>query len=249
VATQALLDQSGAASLSVALVADGHVAWQQGFGYADKATQTAPGPDTMYGIGSVSRMLATVATMQLVDQGLVSLDQPVARYVPELSSLSPSYGQITVRMLLDHSSGLPGTVYDSLQVVDASRSDTTAEMFLRIPGFGSRDMWDLTSVAGGGDDLFRYGGAVYRPMATAPALAGGANSVAYASATEAAWVKVPAVATVTVSAGAAWRLFSSGVDFVDGGFTLPATLRAPAGAYLALFGAAGASATVTVVPD
>ena len=114
-ATQALLDQTGAASMSVALSANGRVVWQQGFGYADKATQTAPGPDTMFGIGSVSKMLAAVATMRLVDQGLVSLDQPVTQYIPTFSMQTPSYRQVTVRMLMDHSSGFPGSTYDNSQ--------------------------------------------------------------------------------------------------------------------------------------
>ena len=56
----------------------------QGFGYADRATQAAPGPDTMYGIASVSKILATVATMQLVDQGKVDLDAPDHALHPDL---------------------------------------------------------------------------------------------------------------------------------------------------------------------
>ena len=47
-AARELLEQSGAASISVAFVSGDRVVWSQGFGYADKATQTAPGADTMY---------------------------------------------------------------------------------------------------------------------------------------------------------------------------------------------------------
>ena len=110
-AAQALLEQSGAASLSLALVSGERVVWQETFGYADKATSTAPEADTMYGIGSVSKILAAVAVMKLVDEGKVELDAPFTRYVPAFSMLSPAYRQITVRMLLDHSSGLPGSTY------------------------------------------------------------------------------------------------------------------------------------------
>lgn len=110
-AAKALLKQSGAASLSLALVADGRVVWSQGFGYADKTTSTPPQAGTMYGIGSVSKMLATVAAMKLVDQGKLELDAPVTRYLPGFTMQSPAYRQITVRMLLDHSSGFPGSTY------------------------------------------------------------------------------------------------------------------------------------------
>jgi len=110
-AAQALLDQSGAASLSLALVSGDRVVWQEAFGYADKATSTPPQADTMYGIGSVSKMLATVAAMKLVDQGKLELDAPLVNYLPELAARYSVYGQITLRMLLDHSSGFPGSTY------------------------------------------------------------------------------------------------------------------------------------------
>ena len=133
-AAQALLEQSGAASLSLALVSGDRVVWQEALGYADKATSTAPQADTMYGIGSVSKMLATVAAMKLVDQGLVELDAPLALYVPEIATQFPVYGQVTIRMLLDHSSGFPGTTYGDAstsvyfpgylqQVLDAVRTE------------------------------------------------------------------------------------------------------------------------------
>lgn len=112
-AARALLEQSGASSLSLALVSNGHTVWRQAFGYADTATETRPVAATMYGIGSVSKMIATVAVMQLVDDGLVSLDEPFATYVPAFTMASPGYRDVTVRMLIDHSSGFPGSTYGS----------------------------------------------------------------------------------------------------------------------------------------
>ena len=85
--------------------------WQEAFGYADKDARTAPAADTMYGIGSVSKMLATVAVMKLADRGEVDLDRPLCEYLPSFRMPLPMYRQITVRMLLDHSSGLPGSTY------------------------------------------------------------------------------------------------------------------------------------------
>jgi CubicO group peptidase (beta-lactamase class C family) len=113
-AAQALLEQSGAPSLSLALISGDRIVWQEGFGYADKATSTPPAADTMYGLGSVSKMLATIATMKLVDQGKLDLETAVSQYVPAFTTLSPACRQITVRMLLDHSSGLPGSDYANL---------------------------------------------------------------------------------------------------------------------------------------
>ena len=113
-AAQTLLEQSGAASLSLVLMRGDRVVWQEAFGVADTATSAPPSADTMYGIGSVSKMLAAVAAMRLVDQGKVDLDAPLTRYLPGLLMSSAAYRQITVRMLLDHSSGLPGSSYGNI---------------------------------------------------------------------------------------------------------------------------------------
>lgn len=63
----------------------------------------------VYGIGSVSKMFGTVAVMLLVDRGKVDLDAPVTDYIPEFEMADERYREITVRMLLNHSSGIMGT--------------------------------------------------------------------------------------------------------------------------------------------
>lgn len=63
---------------------------------------------TMYGIGSVSKIYTTAAVMKLVESGTLSLDTPVTKYLPEFKMADPRYKDITVRMLLNHSSGLWG---------------------------------------------------------------------------------------------------------------------------------------------
>ncbi|MGE8038175.1 serine hydrolase domain-containing protein [Lysinibacillus sp. NPDC093692] len=67
--------------------------------------------DTLYGIGSVSKMYAAAAVMKLVDEGKVDLDGPVVHYVPDFKMKDERYKRITPRMLLNHSSGLQGTEY------------------------------------------------------------------------------------------------------------------------------------------
>lgn len=63
----------------------------------------------LYGIGSVSKIYCTAAVMKLVEQGKVDLDSPVTEYLPEFTMADDRYRQITVRMLLNHTSGLMGT--------------------------------------------------------------------------------------------------------------------------------------------
>lgn len=106
--SQALTDTNTSA-ISVALIDGERIVWAEAFGVIDKTAKTAPDTKTMFAIGSVSKMLAAIATMILVDRRLVDLDAPLTRYVTDFRMASEGYAAITVRMLLSHASGFPGT--------------------------------------------------------------------------------------------------------------------------------------------
>lgn len=110
-AAKEVMEQTGASSISLALIDGEQVVWAEAFGLADKTSQAAPSADTMYCIGSTSKMVAAIAVMKLVDQGVISLDRPLKEYITSFSMASPEYTQVTVRMLLNHSAGLPGGEY------------------------------------------------------------------------------------------------------------------------------------------
>ncbi len=101
-------------SISVALIDRDRVLWAEAFGVIDKTTKVAPTVDTLFCIGSCSKMLATIASMILVERGQLNLDQPLQRYLSGFKMASPEFAQITVRMLLNHSSGFPGAEYRGL---------------------------------------------------------------------------------------------------------------------------------------
>ena len=105
---QALVD-TNTPSISVALVDDQRVIWAEAFGVIDKEQGLAPTTQTRFCIGSCSKVLAAMATMILVERGLVALDAPLVTYVPAFGMLSPEADAITIRQLLSHASGLPGT--------------------------------------------------------------------------------------------------------------------------------------------
>lgn len=109
-ALQDSLNATGANSISIALTDANGVVWRAGVGKVNSAGET-PTALTRYGIGSVSKMVTTIAVMQLVEAGKVTLDTPVADVISDFSMADPAYRQITVRMLLNHSAGFPGTNY------------------------------------------------------------------------------------------------------------------------------------------
>ena len=109
-AAQELINQ-GVSAVAIALADDKRIIWSQRFGLADRDTGQMPTDSTIFGTGSVSKMLATIAVMKLVDRGVVDLDTPLVTYLPAFRMAAPGYEKITVRMLLNHSSGVPGSDY------------------------------------------------------------------------------------------------------------------------------------------
>jgi CubicO group peptidase (beta-lactamase class C family) len=103
------MEKQQVTGLSIALVDDQKVVWAEGFGYADKAGGIAATSDTIYRAGSISKLFTATAAMQLADDGLLNIDQPLQRYLPEFSIKSrfPDAAPITPRSLLTHHSGLP----------------------------------------------------------------------------------------------------------------------------------------------
>ena len=76
---------------------------------SDTASTQTTADERIYCLASVSKVYVTAAVMQLVDQGLVDLDAPVTEYIPDFTMADPRYTQITVRMLMNHTSGIMGT--------------------------------------------------------------------------------------------------------------------------------------------
>lgn len=106
----ALLTKShGATSVQYALIDNGKLILSGQAGKNDMEGEQRLTKDTLYGIGSVSKMYATAAVMKLVDEGKVDLDAPVVNYVPDFKMKDERYKRITPRMLLNHSSGLQGS--------------------------------------------------------------------------------------------------------------------------------------------
>lgn len=102
--------------LAIALVDDQQVVWARGFGYANKADRVASTPDTEYEICSISKLFSGTMIMQLSDQGLLDISDPLTRYIPTFSIGRPvgftvaTPEPITVRSILTHHSGIPGEI-------------------------------------------------------------------------------------------------------------------------------------------
>ena len=93
------------AGLSVAVVRDGRELLVRAYGKADLALGVPTPDDAVYEIGSVTKQFTAAAVLQLVEAGRLSLDADIATLLP---SYNAQGRRITLRRLLDHTSGIPG---------------------------------------------------------------------------------------------------------------------------------------------
>ncbi|HEY3969225.1 MAG TPA: serine hydrolase domain-containing protein [Planctomycetaceae bacterium] len=120
----------------VAIIADrtGKVHYKNLLGYADVDAKKPISEDNVFWIASMSKMFAGASIMMLVDEGQVSLDDPVTKFIPQLNNwmvvaekdethvlLKPLVRPVTVRHVLSHTSGLTG----SSELQQATGSDST----------------------------------------------------------------------------------------------------------------------------
>ena len=107
-----LVESNSPPGISVVVVKDGETVYNEAFGLADGPNEIAATPDTVYHWFSTTKIVTAIATMQLVEQGLVDLDDPVSDYLSFFEPKYPSASSepVTVVQLLNHSSGLPDNV-------------------------------------------------------------------------------------------------------------------------------------------
>ncbi len=119
----------GATSVQYALIDQGEIVVSGQSGVYGRNSDTVLDSEHMYGIGSVSKVFTTAAVMQLAESGKVKLDKPVVKYIPEFKMTDKRYKDITVRMLLNHSSGLMGSTFTNAMLL--GDSDTVSmDIFL-----------------------------------------------------------------------------------------------------------------------
>jgi CubicO group peptidase (beta-lactamase class C family) len=96
-----VLQSTGVPSASVAVVKNGRLTYDNAYGAAKLEPRASATPDLRYAIGSISKQFTAAAILLLQQEGKVSLDDPVSRFIPGLTRGN----EVTVRQLLSHTSG------------------------------------------------------------------------------------------------------------------------------------------------
>jgi CubicO group peptidase (beta-lactamase class C family) len=99
--------------LALAVVRDGKIFKEAGYGLADIESKAPVTPDTIFRIASVSKQFVATAVMMLVEEGKLKVEDPISRY---LEGTPASWSGITIRHLLTHTSGIPDFINEDIPV-------------------------------------------------------------------------------------------------------------------------------------
>lgn len=136
--------------VSIAVCREGKIVKAAGYGLANVELNVAATPETIYQTGSVGKQFAAMAVMILVEEGKLSLDDKISKYI---DATPPAWSGITVRHLLTHTSGIPDYAGDvgplGNQVIDL-RQDYTEEQlvaaFTKMPmDFAPGEKWSYSN--------------------------------------------------------------------------------------------------------
>ena len=131
-----LIEDNKVPSVSVAVVKDGTIIWEEAFGLTNIEKKVKARPETLYPIASATKPFTATGLMTLVERGLVDLEKPANIYLgkTKLGAFKGDPSAATVRRILHHTSGIP--MYWSFDFGPASRRrpalETTLERFGRL---------------------------------------------------------------------------------------------------------------------
>ena len=134
--------------LSLAIVRDGRITKEQGYGFANVELKARATKETVYEIGSNTKQFTAAAIMMLVEDGKVHLEDAITKYFPEAPE---AWHGITIRHLLTHTSGIQNHVAvphwldvfrTNLAFETAPSRDELLKMFFKLPlEFRPGDTW------------------------------------------------------------------------------------------------------------
>jgi CubicO group peptidase (beta-lactamase class C family) len=131
------------AGLAVAVAEGGRPVYFRGFGHRDRARDLPVTEHTLFGIGSITKSFTAVAIMQLQEAGRLSVDDPVARHVPELRvPHADGPTPMRIRHLLSHSAGLPPLPTLRATLVRSLRDDPDVKDETKAKLPAPVDTWD-----------------------------------------------------------------------------------------------------------
>ena len=128
-AADQVLKNTEVPSASIAIVQQGKIVYTHAYGRARLSPPEDAEPGMRYSVGSISKQFTAAAVLLLEQQGKLSIDDPVSKYLPDLTRAN----EVTIRMLLSHTSGYQD-YYAEDYTMPPMRKPTTAQHILDVWG-------------------------------------------------------------------------------------------------------------------
>jgi len=109
---------------NVLIAEKGEVIYKKSFGFSNDATKQKLNESSIFELASISKQFTATAIVMLKEKGKLSFDDNISKYLPELSN----YGNITIRNLLNHTSGLPDYMELMDTIIDKTKIATNKDI-------------------------------------------------------------------------------------------------------------------------
>jgi CubicO group peptidase (beta-lactamase class C family) len=125
-AAKAAMAEGKTAGFTLAIASHGETIFERGYGMANFETRTPAGPETVYRIASINKQFTAAAILLLAERGKLGLDDKLSRFLPDF----PRSDEISIRQLLNHTTGLHNYTEEEAFWRTRSRLDTTTDEFV-----------------------------------------------------------------------------------------------------------------------
>lgn len=140
---KAEMEQQRIPGLSLAVVRNGEVIKAKGYGLANVEHNVAATADTIYQSGSVGKQFTATLVMMLVEEGKMSLDDHISKYIADAPEI---WKDITLRHLLTHTSGLSNKLYDHISMRQDYTEDELVKQIAALPlDFQPGEKWSYSN--------------------------------------------------------------------------------------------------------
>jgi CubicO group peptidase (beta-lactamase class C family) len=117
--------------ISLAVVKNGKSLYVKSYGVATLELEVPTKPQTVFQIGSIGKQFTAVAVMMLANEHKLDLDDPLSKYLPEVPA---GWGKVTLRLMLNHQSGIPQLTTPERQLLDLVHDYTDLELIQLAAG-------------------------------------------------------------------------------------------------------------------
>jgi CubicO group peptidase (beta-lactamase class C family) len=127
-----IMEEEDIPGIAIVIVQGDEIAYCQGYGVANIDSKQPVTTDTLFDLASLTKSFTALAVLLMEDQGLIDIDDPLQKYLPNFQIADPRGAEITIRQLLNQTSGIPGIFSEILIFNDSYEGMLASLSSLRL---------------------------------------------------------------------------------------------------------------------